>query len=197
MKKTELILIGIAIIAMIMKFFHMPFSGVLTVLSFTFLSVIYMYFGFALFNNIRFRKIFKKETYKEISTKRIIGGVSAGFALSVSVVGIMFKFQSWPGASFNLYSGIAMLTVIAIISIIKMKKSRDKYYSNILKRIAFYGAISIFLVSIPLKTWLEWKYPNNPEYVKAVLEANSDPDNRKLWEKVDKEREKMQDEMNE
>jgi hypothetical protein len=196
MKKTELVLIGIAILALIMKMFHLPASGILTVLSLSSLSVIYMYLGFALFNNIRFRKIFKKETYKEISTKRIIGGIGTGLALSVSLIGILFKFQSWPGASANLIMGIVTLSIVAIISLIKMKKSEDDYYSNILKRIAIFGAICIFLFSIPTKTWMEWKYPNNPEYVKAVLDAKSDPENQQLWDKVDEEREKMYDEMN-
>ena len=176
--------------------FHLPASGILTVLSLSSLSVIYMYLGFALFNNIHFRKIFKKETYKEISTKRIIGGVGTGLALSVSVIGILFKFQSWPGASANLIMAIVTLSILAIISLIKMKKSEDNYYSNILKRIAIFGAICIFLFSIPTKTWMEWKYPNNPEYVKAVLDAKSDPENQELWDKVDEEREKMYDEMN-
>ena len=172
----------------------MPASGVLTVLSFSSLSVIYMYFGFALFNNIQFRKIFKKETYKEISTKRIIGAVGAGLALSVSAIGILFKFQSWPGASANLIMGIVTLSIVAIISLTKMKKSADNYYSNILKRIVIFGAICIFLFAIPTETWLSWKFPNNPEYVQAVLEAQADANNQELWDKVDAEREKMYNE---
>ena len=63
-----------------------------------------------------------------------------------------------------------------------MKKSADNYYSNILKRIATFGAICIFLFSIPTKTWMEWKYPNNPEYIKAVLEAQEDSENQELWD---------------
>jgi hypothetical protein len=196
MKRTELILIGIAVLALIMKFLHLPASGILTVLSLSSISVIYMYLGFALFNNLRFRKIFKKESYKEISTKRIVGGIGAGLALSVSAIGILFKFQSWPGASANLIMGIVGLSVVTIISLIKMQKNKDNYYSNILKRVAGFGAICIFLLVIPTKTWLGWKFPNNPEYVQAVLDAQANPDNQELWQKVDEEREKMYDELN-
>jgi hypothetical protein len=196
MKRTELILIGIAVLALLMKFLHLPASGILTVLSLSSISVIYMYLGFALFNNLRFRKIFKKESYKEISTKRIIGGVGAGLALSVSAIGILFKFQSWPGASVNLIIGIVGLTVVTIISLIKMHKNTDNYYSNILKRVAGFGAICIFLLAIPTKTWLGWKFPNNPEYVQAVIDAQANPNNQELWQKVDEERERMYDELN-
>jgi hypothetical protein len=196
MKRTELILIGIAVLALLMKFLHLPASGILTVLSLSSISVIYMYLGFALFNNLRFRKIFKKESYKEISTKRIIGGVGAGLALSVSAIGILFKFQSWPGASVNLIIGIIGLTVVTIISLIKMQKNTDNYYSNILKRVAGFGAICIFLLAIPPKTWLGWKFPNNPKYVQAVIDAQANPNNQELWQKVDEEREIMYDELN-
>lgn len=196
MKKTELILIGITLLALLMKLLHLPASGVLTVLSLSSISGIYMYLGFTLFNNLRFRNLFKKESYKEISTKRIVGGIGSGLALSVSVIGILFKFQSWPGASINLITGIIGLIIVTIISLIKMKKNTDNYYSNILKRVAGFGVICVFLLALPTKTWLGWKFPNNPEYIQAVIHAQANPDNQGLWQKVDEEREKMYDELN-
>ncbi len=191
MKKTELILIGLAVFALVMKFFHLPGSGILTVLSLSSISVIYMYLGFALFNNLRFRKIFQKDSYKGISTKRIVGGIATGLALSSSAIGILFKFQSWPGASMQLGIGLFGLGMVTVISLIKIKKSTDSYYQNILKRVAFFGAICIILFAIPTKTWLNWKYPNHPEYVNAIIDAQADPGNQELWKKVEEEREKI------
>ena len=78
----------------------------------------------------------------------------------------------------------------------KIKKSNDTYYPNILKRVAIFGVICIFLFAIPTKPWLNWKYPNNPEYVQAVLEAQENLDNKELWDKVDEETKKMYDELN-
>ncbi len=75
-----------------------------------------------------------------------------------------------------------------------MKKGADNYYSNILKRIVIFGAICIFLFAVPTETWLSWKFPHNPEYVQAVLDAQADPNNQELWDKVDVEREKMYNE---
>ena len=194
MKKTELILIAISIVVLLMRFFHLPGSAILTVISLSSVSVFYLYLGFMLFNGIRFRKVFKKESYKGISTKRIFGGIGTGIALSFSAIGILFKFQSWPGASFQLGIGLFGLTIVTLISLTKVKKNSDNFYSNILKRVAFFGALSIFLLFIPSSTWLNWKYPNNPEYVKAILNAQANPNNEELWKKVEKEREKMRDE---
>ena len=196
MKKAELILIGLAVLALIMKYFHLPASGILTVLSLSSISVIYMYLGFALFNNLRFSKIFKKESYQGISTNRIIGGIGTGLALSFSAIGILFKFQSWPGTTVQLGVGCFGLGIVTVVSLIKIKKSVDGYYSDILKRVAFFGITCVFLFAIPTKTWLNWKYPNNTEYVHAVLDAQSNPDNQELWDKVEVEREKMYDEFN-
>lgn len=196
MKKTEVILIGLVILALIMKFFHLPGSGILTVLSLLSISMIYFYFGFALFNNIRLRKITKKESYEGISTKRIVGGIGSGFVLSISTIGILFKFQSWPGASMQIWVGLIGLVIVSVISLIKISKGTDNYYSYILKRIAVFGSICVILTVIPTKDWLNWKYPNNPDYVNAVLDAKANPDNRELWDKVEIEREKMHNEMN-
>ena len=41
------------------------------------------------------------------------------------------------------------------------------------------------------KTWLKLNYPNNPEYIEAVIKANEDPNNSELQQKVTGEWEKM------
>lgn len=195
MKKTELILIGLVVLALLLKFLHLPGSEILTILSLSSISVYYMYLGFALFNNLKFRKIFKKGSYKGISTNRIIGGIVTGLALSISAIGILLKFQSWPGASMQLGFGLFGLGIVTVISLIKIKKSTDNYYQNILRRVVFFGTICIILSAIPKRTWLNWNYPNYPEYVNAVLDAQANPENQELWEKVEEEREKMNDEL--
>src|SRR5690554_4892641 len=102
MKKTEIIIGTLSIIALGLNLLLIPGGGVLTVLTLSTLSTIYFYFSFALFNDIRFRKIFKKDSYENISRWRIIGAIGTGFALSATTAGLMCKFQSWPGADFNL-----------------------------------------------------------------------------------------------
>jgi len=193
MKKTELLLLGLSVTTLAMKFLHIPGSGILTVLSLASISVFYMYLGTAVFNNVQFKALFKKESYKGISTKRIIGGIGTGLALSVATIGILFKLQSWPGASNQLKVGLFGLTIILGISLFKFIKSYDTFYSNILKRVVSFGAICFILFVIPNKTWLDWKYPNNPEYVNAIINAQANPNDPALWEKVDIEREKMQE----
>ena len=195
MKRIEIILVIMTFLAILAKLFHLPGSSILTVFSFSLISSLYFYFGFALFNKIRLRNIFKKESYDGISAVRIIGAIGTGIALSVSTISIVFKFQDWPGASFQLYVGFSSLLVVTAISAVKISKDQTGYYKKILLRAGVYGLMCIVLISIPTKTWLNWQYPNYPEYVNAVLEAKKNPENQELWENVEKESEKMYQDM--
>ena len=194
MKKTELILILLALIALIMKLMYLPGSLILIVLSLSSLSLFYFYLGFAFFNGIGFRKILKRESYKGISTQRIIIGIGTGFVLNIAAIGVLFKIQSYSGASMILLISLFGLGILMIFSVIKMRENTDNYYANIFKRVASFGAICVFFIAMPSKTWLDLNYPNNPEYVQAILEVEANPNDQELQDKVKEENEKMYDE---
>lgn len=191
MKKTELALIALSLLVLILNLFHIPGSEASLALVLTLISFLYFYFGFALFNNIRLREIFKKASYKKVKSNRISGGIVVGIALSFSALGILFKFLSLPGALPQLSIGLLLLGIVSLVYIVKNIKSKEAYYSKILKRTLLFGTIAFVLIMIPSKTWLNWKYPDHPEYVKAILKAEADAGNEELWEKVEEERKKM------
>lgn len=191
MNKTENIIAIIAIIALGLKLIFIEGSGLLTVITFMLLSIIYFYFGFALFNNIKLRKIFKKNSYNEVSSLRILGAVGSGAALSMTTLGIMYKFQSWEGAEIYLGTGLIGLLIIVVIGGLKYSKNKDNYYSNIFKRVAVFGSIGLILMLMPQTTWIAIKYRNEPAYVDAYKKAAADPENKELWDKVEEELERM------
>jgi hypothetical protein len=184
MKLTEKILIALAALLAILKFLIVPGSGIFMVLVFCLLSSLYFYCGFALFNNIRLRLIFKKDSYKEISTGRIIGGIALGLSLSFSIIGFLFIAQHWPGASFHLIISISSGIVILIISLIKFFKTKASYYKNALRRISVSTTISIILFVVPVKYFIEIKYRNHPKYIEAYnlwIENPNDPEIENKW----------------
>jgi len=189
--RLEIVMLLLALLALILKMAHLAGGGLFTVIILSTLTLIYWCFGFALFNSIRLSKIFNKAAYQGISAKRIIGGIVTGLVLSVGVIGVMFKFLSWPGAMAQLQSGLFLMVIVAIVAAYKMLGSKDGYYSKILKRLALFGAICAFLVFLPLETWLNWKYPNHPDYVKAELASHADPGNQELRNRVKEEGRKM------
>jgi hypothetical protein len=184
MKKTEKILIGLVIISILMKYLFIPGSGTLYIFSMGVLSSMYFYFGFLLFNDIRLRNIFKREAYQGISTWRIFGGIATGLALSIVFIGMLFKGQHWPGASFNLIVGIVLSLVIGVIVIIKYGKDQSLYYKNILVRISISVLIGIVLVAISERTFVELRFRNHPKYIEAYDELQEDKSNNKLRDKT-------------
>lgn len=191
MKKTEIIIGAIAILALVLNLLMVPLTGVLTVVSLSLLSVFYMYFSFAFFNGIRLRHIFKKSAYEGITTMRILGSILMGFALSVTTMGILFKFQDWPLSHINLIIGLLGLTIALIVGAIKYSRTKSEYYTTLFKRIAVVGGLAVVLLLIPKETFLELRYRSHPEYIDAVKNSIADPENEGLWDKVDEEHRKM------
>jgi hypothetical protein len=194
MKKAERTLGAIAIVAMIINLLDIAGSIMLTTLSLSLVSILYMYLSFALFNDIRLKKIFKQESYKGISKMRIVGAVLIGLALSMTTMGLLFKFLTLPGAYFFLVFGLLGLHISLIVSLIKYQKSKSDYYIKIFKRIAIYGLIGLFLMILPRETWLEFRNRDYPEYIEAVKASWEDPDNKELWDKANEEERKMNQE---
>ncbi|MBV6483895.1 MAG: hypothetical protein KFKLKKLM_00356 [Flavobacteriales bacterium] len=185
MRLTEKILITLAVIIAVLKFIFIPGSGVFMVFVFCLLSSLYFYFGFALFNNIRLRHIFKKDSYANVSKSRIIGGIALGLSLSFAVIGFLFKAQRWPGTSFHLIISIISGVIILIISLIKFFKTKANYYKNALIRIVISTSISILILVIPNLTFVKIRFRNHPKYIEVYERYIKDPSNidlsNELW----------------
>jgi hypothetical protein len=191
MKKAEIILGIIAFIAMVLNLLLVPGGASVTILSLSVLSMVYMYLSFALFNGIRLRNILKRESYRTISSWRIFGSVGAGFSLSTSIMGILFRFMSWPGAAIMLMMGLATTAVVFVVVLIKYLESNADFYRGIGARLLIYGLLALALFTFPRDKWVAIKFRNHPEYVNAVKAAYADPDNLVLRAKEKEETDKM------
>ena len=112
----------------------------------------------------------------------------------MTTIGLMFKFQSWPGADLNLGVGLFGLLIVTIIGLTKYFKNKSDYYTRIFKRAAIFGGLGLIIMLTPETTLVEFKYRNHPEYVNALKKAMADPDNSELWDNVETERQKMNNE---
>lgn len=187
MKKAEIIFGVVALTALVLNLLLMPKSGVLIFISLLTLSLFYFCLSFALFNGIRFRHIFKKDSYKGISAMRILGAIFAGHALSLIIIGLLFRFQSYPLATTSLVVGLIELGLVLIVGLIRYSKTKSDYYTKIFKRIAVYGGLGLILLLIPKETLLEFKDRNQPDYFEAIEKSMTEPDNMELQEKVNEE----------
>ena len=191
MKKFEIIIAVVSVIALVLSFLLVPHAGSAETSTLLIYSMFYWIFSFALLNNVPFRDIFKKKAYKGIGWKRIVGAICTGYALSVIITGIFLKFLFLPGALITLLWGIICFLVIAIISVIKYEKNHSPFYAGILKRIAIIGGLGIISLLLSSDMLIDVKYRNYPEYAKAMKDVRNNPRSIKLEKKLSEESIKM------
>ena len=192
MKIVEKILGGLIIVLIISRLlFSYPFSGLLITLSCILLAQLYFVFGFALLNNIRFRKIFKKDSYNNVSVLRIILTIITGLTLSLLVIYALFKFMRWPYGNFGLFTCLIWLGVIIAVVLIKHLISKDKFYANYLIRLGIIGTCAMLMYLVSSERLLELQYKNFPDFVEAEKKVMKDPQNKQLRQKANEERQKM------
>lgn len=193
MKKTEIILALLCVIAIILNITLVPGGIFLTLLSLMFLSMLYFGFSFLLLNQIRLRNIFKMESYQGVSAIQIIGAIGAGFTLSMLLGGMMFKLLRWPGSSVQLIASLFMAMIIVITCSIRYFMNRSAYCKRILLRTVSIGTIALILFMIPGASITRFKYRNYPAYLEAFEKHQQNPDDVELLRHMDEERRKMEE----
>jgi putative Mn2+ efflux pump MntP len=149
MKKLEFILIAGAVVGLLMSLFDVPLNSLIVSLSFMTLALIYFYLGFALFNNVRFRNIFKGGSFKGLGPWRIAIAIGTGIALSDLTVGFMFTILDYPMAKSLLSFGMVLTAIMLLLAAIRNAKEKDRFYRNIILRCAVFIIIGTVFLLLP------------------------------------------------
>ena len=165
MTKEEKILAGAAIISVILKALLIPGGGLLAVITFPLLSILYFPLGFATLNNIPLSKIFSKNSYKEISTLRIIGLIFLGMSLAGIVSGILFKIQFYPTARLMLISSFNILIIAGIVAFIIYIKKKSEFYKKIIIKIFIYGILGLAMFKTSQNSLMKLFHRDKPELI--------------------------------
>ena len=169
MKRFEIILGIIFLIALIFKIALIPGGVILATISLTLLAMFYNFFAFAFFNKIRLKNIFSGKSYQGISVWRIIGSIGLGWGLAALCMGILFKLMQWPGGMIMLLTGLITILIVVIIALVKFFLSKGDFYKTILLRIAIIGGFGLFFfftTDLGLAI-AKIQYRNHPDYIKA------------------------------
>jgi hypothetical protein len=183
MKKLELILAIITLIAIAMKLSLMFGGSSLASITMILLSLIYFPFGFAFLNQIPMRKIFIKNAYKAMTSMRIIYAIGVGLSFSAICLGILFKLNSWPGSNQNLIVGLVLLVIILVISLFRNIKFGYENNSFIFRRIGIISILGIIFLILPNLPIERIRFGNHPDYIKACEDNLNNPQNPELKEK--------------
>jgi putative Mn2+ efflux pump MntP len=149
MKKFEIILIIGAIISLLLALFNIPFDSLIVSVFFITLGCLYFYQGFALFNGIRLRNIFKADSYKGLGTWRILTAIGTGIALSILTIGFMFFILSYPMAETFLIVGTVLAVIMIIMAMIKNALGKNLFYRDIILRCLIFLIIAVVFLLLP------------------------------------------------
>src|SRR5690606_3857839 len=139
------------------------------------LSIAHFFFGFYLFSD------------QNIRTQNLLISIISGMFLSMSLAGILFKLQYWPGAGILSLFGFMFSTVILMVTIIMMVTGSSAklkvYYLNMIIRSSILFAISLILLFTPFETLLNMQYWDDPQLARLKAEYYRHPDNKEAKRK--------------
>lgn len=143
MKKLEKVLIAGAIIGFLMALFKVPYHSVIVSVFLLPLGVIYLYLGFALFNDIPFNKIFKSESYQGVGTWRIAIAIGTGLGLSQLTTGFMFALNDYPMTRSLLSYGLVITALMLLLALIRNSREKHRFYMNTALRCSVFIILGI------------------------------------------------------
>lgn len=145
MKKVEIFLILMAVIALILKLSDISISNLILTASLGSLSVFYIYLGAALYENKEFKELSIKSVFRGMTGDKMTLTTLASYAMSISLIGILFNLQHWPGGLMILNVGLLGSLIALIVIGIKYRKSPSDTYRNILVRLAIIGSAALII----------------------------------------------------
>jgi len=170
---------------------NVPAMAALFVMLMSLFAIFYFYCSLFLLNEIPFKGIFNKESYKGWGFLRIILSFFGGIFISITLIGLMFHIQYWPGSTVLLSLGLILLASVLIVAQMKLRSSDSVFWSGLRRRAVVFLLVAGSVLALPHATWVEIKYRSHPEYVAAFKDALQDFDNQELWDRVEEEKFKI------
>ena len=180
MKRIELTLTIACIISVILNFTLIQKDFVMyAMLS---LALFYLIFGFAVFNNVQLRHLFRKDSYREIRKLKILGAVATGITLFLAIFAI-FTFIIDLFFVALLTIALLPLTIISIIGGLRYITNKSNYCMQILKRTVVFVSLCLAFLFTSQSAWVSIKYRNHPEYLEVLKEIQTSPHDMELMKK--------------
>jgi hypothetical protein len=183
-EKTAVLL---ALIGLAFRLLFIAGGAVMLVFAILVLSIVYLFFGFALFNRLELSTIFRKSAYAAIPSVRIVGAIVAGCAVTLACLGILFALMLWEGYTAILTVSSTLCLGSIVISMVLRRGENDPFFRRILARTLPATAICLLLLFTPRIAYLKVMYRNHPAYIEALEQLRKDPSNQHLRDKVEEE----------
>lgn len=196
MKLLERICILLFVVGFAMKTMLLRGGNELVMIGLTLLSMVYFYLGFALFNGIGLKSIFKQSSYTGTGTGRILGAIAVGGFLSITTIGLLFKLLILTGAREMLAIGVTGLAIALFAAgflFIFQRKSMNSFYKKIFVKGGIAIILGVTLYLTPSSALIRFYYRDDPAYAELYVKALENPSD----EQIQKEFEDAQENKNE
>ena len=134
-----IILLAVAAVVGLLASPATTWGSVLFAFSMYFLGLIYALFGFLILNG----KKLKSKAIREMSFNQAFFAAMTGWGIGTIIIGILFKFQFWPGANVLLVVGLIWVIVLLIVDVYLAVK--DENSKVLAKNAIIHGAIALIL----------------------------------------------------
>lgn len=102
-KIIEVVFAAILVLALFLKSYHLPFAGLLLVLSAAVLSMLYFYGGFFFLRSPEIKPVYS---------------VIYGIIFSLSLIALIFNIQRWPMGHSYLVFSLSCFAIVALVRIV-------------------------------------------------------------------------------
>jgi hypothetical protein len=166
--KTEKTLAVIIILAILLKWLHIPFMNIVLIQSLSLLTFIYLFGSFYFLCD------------KDISRQNMVLSIVWGLCLGVIPMGILFKLCWWPGSGAILIVGVYSALFFLILIYFLKKKAPEElstYYKNLTARTIALFTIALIFYLTPTLEIIKIFTHNDLEYQRLYLQTQSAPRN--------------------
>jgi hypothetical protein len=133
MKRLEIGFVVLTIVVVVLKAMTIS-NGAVIIIAFLLLALLHYIFGFALFNGVEAKNLFKVEYYqKNFSISQTIFAVFLGWGFSVLDLGILFRLKEWPGNEIMMFVGGVGIVVLGALFMQKIKEKKHLLRENFIR----------------------------------------------------------------
>jgi len=181
MKKAEQFLIGLIILGFIADSLLITGGKWVLIIGIGFLANVYLFDFNSIIENLSLSDYNKKS---KLPTKFELSKMIPGYAIVSLLLGMLFRFKTWPGGDTVLMVGFA-LSIVGIYILQKKLNSNRALAMGGIKRIVIFAVLGVGFYILPNYFWLENTYKNYPEYIEARKNLDKDPENETLLSKME------------
>ena len=135
----------LAIVGEIMKLCRISGHELISFIALSGLAILYLLFGFFIFNDIKMQDAFRKETYA-VGIRKTFLAIAAGITNAILLAGIVCAFQKIIYDGVILIIGLIFTLILWVVLIFANRKRTVSIYKAIFSRSIFLFCIGLTLL---------------------------------------------------